>query len=62
MFYEISKLNKVQLCMEHLHLGKQHQLERANIPDTVNNSIQLHVCFRFAYFEMSYTNKILINK
>ena len=44
-----SKGNKVQLCMEHSHLCKQHHMECADIPETVNNSMQL--CFSFPFFQ-----------
>ena len=54
MLYETSKLNKVQLCMECLHLCKQH------IPtyQTVNNTMWLDFSFLF-HFEVSCTHKPL---
>ena len=45
--YGTSKLNKVQLCMVHSHLCKQHHLECVNIPETVNKSMPL--CFNFLF-------------
>ena len=41
VLYETSKLNKIQLYMECSHFCKQHHLECVNIPETVNNSMQL---------------------
>ena len=43
MLYEISKLNKVQVCIEHLHLCKQHHLECTNI--ATRDCKQLYVVF-----------------
>ena len=59
VLYETSKLNKVQLCMEHSHLCKQHHMECVNIPETVNNSMQL--CLVFHFFKLFCTSKLLIN-
>ena len=59
VLYETSKLNKVQLCMECSHLCKQHHMECVNIPETVNNSMQL--CLVFHFFELFCTSKLLIN-
>ena len=59
MLYETSKLNKVQLCMEHSHLCKQHHVECVNIPETVNNSMQL--CLVFHFFDFLCTRKLFIN-
>ena len=60
VLYETSKLNKVQLCMEHSHLCKQHHLECVNIPETINNTVRLFLC-SFSIFEMFCKNKVLIN-
>ena len=61
MLYETSKLNTIQLAMymEHLHLCKQQHLECVNIPEIVNNFLQL--CLVFHFFEMFCTNRLLIN-
>ena len=59
VLYETSKLNKVQLCMECSHLCKQHHVECVNIPETVNNPMQL--CLVFHFFELFCTSKLLIN-
>ena len=60
VLYETSKLNKVQLCMEHSYLSKQHHLECVNKPETVNNSMQL--CFNFPFLEAFCMNKPFINE
>ena len=59
VLYETSKLNKVQLCMDCSHFCKQYHLECVNIPETVNNSMQLGFSFPF-HFEVSCTNQLLI--
>ena len=59
VLYETSKLNKVQLCMELSHLCKQHHVKCVNIPETVNNSMQL--CLVFHFFKLFCTSKSLIN-
>ena len=59
VLYEISKLNKVQLCMEHSHLCKQHHLECVNMPEIVNNSMQL--CLVLHFFKLFCTSKLLIS-
>ena len=59
VLYETSKLNEVQLCMEHSYLCKQHHLECVNIPETVNNSMQL--CLVSIFFDMFCISKLLIN-
>ena len=45
VLYVTSKLNKVQLCIDCSHFHKQHLLECVNIPETINNSVQLDFNF-----------------
>ena len=44
-------LKYMQLCIEYSHLCKLHHLECINIPEIVNNSMQLGVSFLF-HFKM----------
>ena len=60
VLYEISKLNKVQLCKERSHLCKQQHLECANIPQTVNNSMGLCLVLQFLK-SFAQTNYVLVN-
>ena len=58
VLYETSKLNTVQLCIDCSHFCKQHFLECVNIPEPVNNSMQLGFSFPF-HFKVSCTNQLL---
>ena len=52
MLYETSKLNRVLKNYSYAdcsHFCKQHQLKCVDIPETVNNSMQLGFSFLFHF-------------